>query len=92
VRFVARREGTRQYWAASADAQRLVAERLRANGLSGLVRPRFDSQLAGAFIVDGPGEVPSDRIFVLTETAAYAPRLKDQSASATVFPLVNSPP
>jgi len=66
VRVVARSPGTYQYWASLASAQRIVPPAVRDVGL---VRPRFDSQLVGAFIVDPPGRVPADRIFVITETA-----------------------
>jgi len=41
------------------------------------MRPRFDSQLTGAFIVDPPGPVPNDRIFVLTETVDQAPPIRN---------------
>jgi hypothetical protein len=47
LRFVAQREGTHQYWATSAEAQRLVPPPLREPGL---FRPRFDSQLAGGVL------------------------------------------
>jgi FtsP/CotA-like multicopper oxidase with cupredoxin domain len=63
--FVARNAGTYQYWATLSMEQRALAPALRPHGLT---RPRFDSQLAGAFIVDPPGRVASDRVFVLTET------------------------
>ena len=68
VRFVARQAGTYQYWGSTAEAQRQVPARARSP--VGLVRPRFDSQLAGAFIVDPPGRVPDDRVFVITEISA----------------------
>ncbi|MFN8573060.1 MAG: multicopper oxidase domain-containing protein [Gemmatimonadaceae bacterium] len=73
IRFVASREGTRQYWATSAAAQRAIPLRIRNGDLAGLFRPREDSQLAGAIVVDALGRVPNDRVFVLTEMAAYPP-------------------
>jgi FtsP/CotA-like multicopper oxidase with cupredoxin domain len=68
VSFVARRAGTYQYWATMSSVQRALAlpPIFRQNGL---LRPRFDSQLTGAFVVDPPGPVLNDRIFVLTEIA-----------------------
>jgi FtsP/CotA-like multicopper oxidase with cupredoxin domain len=68
--FVARHAGTYQYWASLAAEQRPLAPAVRQYGLA---RPRFDSQLAGAFIVDSLGSVASDRVFVLTETFDQAP-------------------
>ena len=65
TRFIAERVGTFQYWGSTADAQRQVPARARSP--VGLVRPRFDSQLAGAFIIDAPGRVIDDRVFVITE-------------------------
>ncbi len=70
ARFVARRAGTYQYWGATAAAQRLSPARVR--GL-GLLRSRFDSQLAGALVIDPPGKPSDDRIFVITELSAYPP-------------------
>jgi FtsP/CotA-like multicopper oxidase with cupredoxin domain len=72
VSFVARHVGTYQYWASLAAAQRAIPlpPVLRPFGLT---RARFDSQLAGAFIVDPPGPVGPDRVFVLTETADQDP-------------------
>jgi FtsP/CotA-like multicopper oxidase with cupredoxin domain len=53
VRFTAGVVGTFQYWA-SAGGEMFGG------------RPfKEDSQLAGAFIVDAPGVVPSDRVFVI---------------------------
>jgi len=74
ARFVAGRAGTYQYWAALSAAQRAVPlpPVFRQHGL---VRPRFDSQLAGAFVVDPPGPVADDRIFVITEIADQVPPL-----------------
>lgn len=74
VSFVARREGTYLYWAVSAKVGRLTAAQLPPNGT---IRRGFDSQLAGAIIVDSPGRVADDRIFVLTELAD-----RDQNAAA----------
>ena len=65
--FVARRVGTYQYWGALSSWQRLVPLP-PAVRQGGRFRPRFDSQLAGALIVDPPGAIPTDRIFVITMT------------------------
>jgi len=53
IQFLAGKPGTYSYWAAApvADAP---ARRL------------VDSQLAGGFVIDPPGETPEDRIFILT--------------------------
>jgi FtsP/CotA-like multicopper oxidase with cupredoxin domain len=77
VRFVARAVGTYQYWGALASAQRAIPLPPAAR-LDGLVRPRFDSQLAGAFIVDPPGPVAPDRILVITETDDERPPHPDR--------------
>jgi FtsP/CotA-like multicopper oxidase with cupredoxin domain len=66
VRFVARNAGTYQYFGSLAAQQHVLLPLVREVGL---VRARFDSQLAGAFVVDAPGPVAADRIFVITETA-----------------------
>jgi manganese oxidase len=53
LRFSAGAAGTYQYWASAGGELRLG-------------RPfKEDSQLAGAFIVDPPGTVPADRVFVI---------------------------
>lgn len=52
VRFKAGAPGTYYYWASTTDS---AVDR----------RMPIDSQLAGAFIVDTPGAVPTDRIFVI---------------------------
>jgi FtsP/CotA-like multicopper oxidase with cupredoxin domain len=57
VSFVARRPGTYQYWAEIPS--------LHAPGR--VVRRGFDSQLAGAIVVDAPGPMADERIFVITE-------------------------
>ena len=51
VRFRAGTPGTYYYWATT--------------GSSGLDRSWLESQLTGAFVVDPPGMVPKDRIFVI---------------------------
>jgi manganese oxidase len=62
VRFVARREGTYAYWVPAYSVR--VPGDLSAPNLP----PRgFDSQLAGAIVVDPPGRVPDDRVFVITQ-------------------------
>ena len=75
VTFVARRVGTYQYWGALSSWQRVVPLP-PAVRQGGRFRPRFDSQLAGAFIVDPPGAVPPDRIFVITMTVDQKPPLR----------------
>lgn len=67
VKFTARHPGTYQYFGALASVQRTPSPGPPRE--LGLIRPQFDSQLAGAFIVDPPGAVPKDRIFVITEIA-----------------------
>jgi FtsP/CotA-like multicopper oxidase with cupredoxin domain len=59
VSFAARRQGTYLYWAEVASL----------HVLTGVARRSFDSQLAGAIVVDPPGAVPNERIFVITEHA-----------------------
>jgi FtsP/CotA-like multicopper oxidase with cupredoxin domain len=73
--FVARRVGTYQYWGALSSWQRVVPLP-PAVRQGGRYRPRFDSQLAGAFIVDPPGAVPTDRIFVITMTVDQVPPVR----------------
>ncbi|MEO8561671.1 MAG: multicopper oxidase domain-containing protein [bacterium] len=73
ARFVATQAGTFMYWGALATEQRKVALAGRDRGL---VRPRYDSQLAGAYIVDAPGPVPQDRVLVITERADQVPPSK----------------
>ena len=61
ARFVARREGTYLYWVPAYSV------RIPDGVPSPNVPPRgFDSQLAGAIVVDPPGPVPDDRVFVIT--------------------------
>jgi FtsP/CotA-like multicopper oxidase with cupredoxin domain len=67
ARFTATRVGTFHYWAVTSGARRLLAPAMQAS--NGLSRAGFDSQLAGAFIVDPPGYVVNDRVFVITELA-----------------------
>jgi len=64
ARFVARHEGTYLYWVPAYSVR-------VPDDLPSVLLPRrgFDSQLAGAIIVDPPGHVPDDRIFVITELA-----------------------
>ena len=75
TRFVARKEGTYLYWAVSAG--------LYARAALPTPRRGYDSQLGGAIVVDSPGRVPNDRIFVITEIAdrelpAAAPEARDR--------------
>src|SRR5689334_22886795 len=76
VTFSRRQPGTFQYWATLAEWQRNVPlpPQLHRHGL---LRPRFDSQLAGAFVVDPPGRVPDDRIFVITMMVDQAPPIRN---------------
>ena len=76
VTFSRTKAGTYQYWATLAEWQRNVPLPLQAHK-HGLMRPRFDSQLTGAFVVDPPGPIPNDRIFVLTETVDQAPPIRN---------------
>lgn len=76
VTFSRHQAGTFQYWATLAEWQRNVPLPLKARK-HGLMRPRFDSQLTGAFIVDPPGSIPNDRIFMLTETVDQAPPIRN---------------
>jgi manganese oxidase len=76
VTFSREKPGTYQYWATLAEWQRNVPLPLKAHK-HGLMRPRFDSQLTGAFIVDPPGPIPMDRIFILTETVDQAPPIRN---------------
>ncbi|HJQ52716.1 MAG TPA: multicopper oxidase domain-containing protein [Gemmatimonadaceae bacterium] len=76
VAFSRAKPGTYQYWATLAQWQRNVPLPLPLHK-HGLMRPRFDSQLTGAFIVDSTGPVPKDRIFVITETVDQAPPIRD---------------
>ena len=76
VTFSRRQPGTYQYWATLAEWQRNIPlpPQLHRHGL---LRPRFDSQLVGAFVVDPPGPVPDDRIFVITMTVDQAPPIRN---------------
>ncbi len=75
-RFVRTREGTFQYWATLAASQRALPLPPGHRG-QGLLRARYDSPLAGALVVDGPGPIPNDRIFVIGETDdQFKPPLK----------------
>jgi FtsP/CotA-like multicopper oxidase with cupredoxin domain len=76
VTFSREKPGTYQYWATLAEWQRNVPLPLKAHK-HGLMRPRFDSQLTGAFIIDPPGPIPNDRIFMLTETVDQAPPIRN---------------
>jgi len=73
VVFSRGKAGTYQYWATLAESQRQVPPVAR---LHGMLRPRFDSQLVGAFVVDPAGAVPADRIFVITMLVDQAPPVK----------------
>ena len=54
IRFAAGTPGTYHYWATT-------------RGATLNTRRNVDSQLGGAFVVDPPGAVPADRVFVMTE-------------------------
>src|SRR5215207_3862486 len=76
TRFVVRREGTYLYWVPAYSIR--VPDDLPST----LLPPRgFDSQLAGAIVVDPPGAVPEDRIFVIT---ALQDREEDAPSAASV--------
>jgi len=63
--FAAGAPGTYYYWARTTDP-------LKVGGTT-LVQPlRADTHLNGAFIVDPPGPVPADRIFVINTMLAAA--------------------
>jgi FtsP/CotA-like multicopper oxidase with cupredoxin domain len=78
IAFVPRREGTYLYWGLAASLHSpayLSSTRLARRG--------FDSQLAGAIVVDPPGPIPHDRVFVITELGdreqgAGAPGARDR--------------
>lgn len=76
VTFARAHAGTYEYWATLAEWQRNVPLPPQRR-LHGLMRPRFDSQLIGGFIVDAPGPIPDDRIFVITETVDQAPPIRN---------------
>ena len=76
VTFVVRRVGTYQYWGALRSWQRQAPLPSGIRQGWGRFRLRFDSQLAGALIVDPPGAVVNDRIFVITETIDQAPPVR----------------
>ena len=76
VAFSRAKPGTYEYWATLAQWQRNVPLPLPLHK-HGLMRPRFDSQLTGAFVVDSAGTVPKDRIFIITETVDQAPPIRD---------------
>jgi FtsP/CotA-like multicopper oxidase with cupredoxin domain len=76
VTFSRTHAGTYEYWATLAEWQRNVPLPPQARR-HGLMRPRFDSQLVGALVVDPPGAAPNDRIFVITETVDQAPPIRN---------------
>ena len=76
VAFSRARAGTFEYWATLAEWQRNVPLPTQAKR-HGLMRPRFDSQLVGALVVDPPGPLPDDRVFVITETVDQAPPIRN---------------
>ena len=76
VTFSRGHAGTFEYWATLAEWQRNVPLPQQAKR-HGLMRPRFDSQLVGAFVVDPPGPVANDRVFVITETVDQAPPIRN---------------
>ena len=83
ARFVARRVGTYLYWVPPYRV------RLPDGPASAIVPPRgYDSQLAGAIVVDPPGHVPDDRVFVITQLAdrrasVDAPAATDRHGTGT---------
>ncbi|HYW32615.1 MAG TPA: multicopper oxidase domain-containing protein, partial [Gemmatimonas sp.] len=83
ARFVARHSGTYLYWVPQYTLR--VPDSLRSDYLP----PRgYDSQLAGAIVVDPPGRVPDDRVLVITALAdrnheASAPEARDRHGTLT---------
>ena len=80
LRFMAGVAGTYQYYASAGGEA----------GDSG--RPfREDSQLAGAFVVDPPGETAPDRIFVLGiwRSASDVAALRGQTSLPHIIPVIN---
>jgi FtsP/CotA-like multicopper oxidase with cupredoxin domain len=62
ISFMAGHEGTYLYWVPAYSLR--IPDTLQSPS----VPPRgFDSQLGGAIVVDPPGPVPDDRVFVITE-------------------------
>ena len=85
ARFVARYPGTYSYWAVSAQVRRLTS---RNAPPVGAVRRGYDSQLAGAIVVDSVGAVADDRVFVITQLgdrdmAPTAPGARDRHGTPT---------
>ena len=85
VGFLARNPGTYLYWAISANVRRLTS---RNAPPVGVIRRGFDSQLAGAIVVDPPNAVADDRIFVITQLgdrdlAVGAPGATDRHGTPT---------
>jgi len=85
VGFVARHPGTYLYWAISAKVHRM---QLLSAPPDGMYRRGFDSQLAGAIVVDALGPVPEDRVFVITQIGdrdlgAGAPGAQDRHGTPT---------
>ena len=78
VVFVPRRAGTYLYWGLAASLHppgEVATTRLTRRG--------YDSQLAGAIVVDPLGPIPNDRVFVITELGdreqgAGAPGARDR--------------
>ena len=73
VVFSRGKAGTFQYWATLASSLRQVPPVARRHGM---LRPRFDSQLVGAFVIDPVRTVPDDRIFVITMLVDQPPPVK----------------
>ncbi|HJU76115.1 MAG TPA: multicopper oxidase domain-containing protein [Gemmatimonadaceae bacterium] len=83
--FVLRNPGTYLYWAISVHVRRLTAQNAPP---AGAIRRGFDSQLAGAIVVDPPNAVADDRIFVITQLgdrdfAVGAPGASDRHGTPT---------
>jgi FtsP/CotA-like multicopper oxidase with cupredoxin domain len=85
VGFVARHPGTYLYWAISAKVHRM---QLLSAPPDGMYRRGFDSQLAGAIVVDDVSPVVEDRVFVITQIGdrdlgAGAPGAQDRHGTPT---------
>ena len=81
--FAAGAPGTYYYWARTTDVFK--------NSVRTLVQPlRADAQLNGAFIVDPPGSVMADRIFVIdtmfVAADAIHPRVEVLSINGKMYP------
>ena len=90
ISFQAGREGTYLYWVPAYSLR--IPDTLHSTNVPPL---GFDSQLGGAIVVDSPGHVPDDRVFVITQLhdrneGAAAPGSRDRhGALARQFNAIN---